>query len=100
MSGYEAVSKLGKGPAHFKDEIKYTQHMQQLIAEPIYEMTPLYAAAFKGDISTIHKLFELGVNPNIRNQVNGYTALHAAVFRSKKESVYQILNSFRGDLSH
>jgi hypothetical protein len=87
---------MGKDPSAFKEDIQYTKHMLQVIPDPIYEMTPLYAAAFKGDMATIHKLSELGVNPNIKNKINGYTALHAAVFRSKKESVFQILDSFRG----
>ena len=96
LSGYEKVSRMGKDPSAFKEDIQYTKHMLQVIPDPIYEMTALYAAAFKGDMATIHKLSELGVNPNIKNKINGYTALHAAVFRSKKESVFQILDSFRG----
>jgi ankyrin repeat protein len=72
--------------------------MLELLPEPTYDMTPLYAAAFNGDIDTIHKLATLGFNPNMQNKVNGYTALHAAVFRSKKESVFQLLHSFRGQI--
>lgn len=88
---------MGKKPAAFKEEIEYTNNVLDLVADPIYEMTALYTAAFKGDIATIHKLSELGINPNIRSRLNGYTALHAAAFRSKKESIFQLLDSFRGN---
>lgn len=100
LAGYEYVEKVGKNKEGIAHEISVGAELAQLISDPMYKMTSLYAAAFRDDVKTIEALSTLGggVNPNVQQEESGYTALHIAVARKNAKSVYALLNCFRGNI--
>jgi ankyrin repeat protein len=70
--------------------------MSDMVSDPSYNLTALYAAAYAADIDSIQKLAVLGVDPNICNPSTGYTALHVAVSRCHYNAVVALINEFRG----
>lgn len=98
LSGYDAVDRMGvKGP-RLQEDMQYSQAMLQLLPDAVYDITPLYAAAYKGDVPLIMKLAKLKVNPNVQHPESHYSPLHAAVFRCQTDAVQFLLDEFRGTI--
>jgi hypothetical protein len=98
LAGYAAVERLGRNKEGLADEVRLSKAMTALVEDPVYAVSALYAAAYRGDIETIRRLAVLRVDSNARHPESGYTALHAAVFRCQVEAVQGLLEAFRGEL--
>lgn len=98
MAGYAAVEKHGRKKERLQEEIQYGRALVEALPAAEYTVTPLYAAAYNGDLTAIESLAKLKINPNVQHPDSGYTALHAAVFRCKLKAVAALLDSFRGAL--
>lgn len=99
VAGYEGVAKHGKNKESLGEEMLYSATMCELLPEARYPVQPLYAAAYNGDKDAIRSLSKLEIDPNVKHPSSGYTALHAAVFHCKLDSVVALLAYFRGRLA-
>lgn len=98
MAGYAAVEKHGRKKERLEEEILYGRALVEALPAAEYAVTPLYAAAYNGDIAAIESLARLKIDPNVQHPDSGYTALHAAVFGCKLKAVAALLDCFRGTL--
>jgi ankyrin repeat protein len=98
MAGYAAVQRLGRNKDGLQEEMQYSRALLDALPPAEYDVQPLYAAAYNGDIAAIRSLAKLKINPNTQHPDSGYTALHAAVFKCKLTAVAALLDCFRGEL--
>jgi len=98
LTGYTLLPKKGKhrnSPSiSLQQNQLYANELLSLLPEPFYSMSAFYTAAYQNDLTTIQSLAEMKVNPNIRQEDTGLTALHIAVLRKHSQVVQLLLDRF------
>lgn len=98
MAGYAAVEKCGRNKDGLREEIIFSRALVDALPPAEYNVQPLYAAAYNGDIHAIRSLAALKIDPNAQHPESGFTALHVAVFKCKLDAAAALLAYFRGQL--